>query len=351
MGATPPTFFDEIIQAGWDPLNPSADCIDAAARPPMPEYLSGGDRVGIHEKLLSIDLVRRFPSLRKGHPGDNEARAIAMLAALLAIRAAGRDLSTLTKEQLASHLEAIREWDEFRYRPAQDRFEAIRRAGLGPQDVRGRERELEPALTFNLLLHEKGWTDFEGNREAAMEALRLAEQRGVLPKQVPEVRSDLAASKMTDDDVSDLIGLLLSKNKEQDLFHVTGEGKFRLGAREGRDALESVVGAIEPVHQENSEPLPEEFDSAPDSKRTPADESAERELAALARQCIQEHRDSAPSDPIVALVAENFERLKRGEISARGLAEEAGVDRKAIDRELETLRTMLVKRFGGDAFD
>lgn len=314
----------------------------------MPDHLSEEDRLGIHEKLLSIDLVRRFPAAFGHGPANDEGREIAVAAALHSIRAAGRDLSTLEKEAFAAHMHAMDAWDANRFRPSEARFEVAVRAGLTPNDARDSHAEFEPAFSFSMLLHAKGWTDFEGNRISAVEVVRQAELRGVLSRQVWDVRSSLAGMKMTDDDVTDLLGLLLSKNRDQPLFHVTDDNKFRLGARDGRDALESVVGAIEPVHEDRSEPAPEDFQPAQEDESTPADLAAENEMETLVPQCVQEWRGAAASDSVEALVADNFERLKSGETSARALAEGAGISRASVDRAVDALRSALARRFGGE---
>jgi len=341
-------FLDEIARAGWDPTDPSPDCISATARPVMPEHLSEEDRLGIHQMLIRIDVARRFPEALGHGQADDEARDLAVVAQLHSLRAAGRDLTTLHPEEFAAHARAMDVWEHGRLKPAETRLEAAIAAGLGPQEIRPQFMEYEPALAYHTVLHSMGWTDWAGNRRAAAAAIKLAEERGVIAGEQRKMTTDLKDLVMTDGDVGDMIGLMLSKNPEQKLFHVTAEKKFCLGPKDARDALESVVGAVQHVRQKDSEPLPDDTDPAQDAEPTPFDAVVVNERMSLVRQFVQERRAQAASDSIQALVADNFERLKLGEISARALAETAGVSRATIDREVDALRADLLKLFGGD---
>ncbi len=310
----------------------------------MPKRLSEMDRLGVHRNLVLVDLLRRFEKVRREARKREEMELLVKTSTLLVLKTAGRDLRDLGKEEFRRILEDLDTWERTRLRPAAERLQAAAKAGLRLAQVKESLNEYEPAWTDWALLYEKGWTDFEGNRRAVVEAVRLGERRGVLAKHGNDLEADLADMQMEDSDVAGFLELVTSQDPGQRLFYVTSEGQFRLGATEGRDALESVLGIVEPVRQRDGTPLQQDFEQDDQAREDPAKIASEIDLLASVREWLRGRRDRAEAGSVDAIAADNFERLMEG-LSVRELARETRAARPTLDRAARSLRANLASRF------
>ncbi len=334
-------FAVHLDSSGWNPLEPSPESLAATRRPAMPTHLSELDRLGIHRKLVHIDLLRRFYDRLPTANHQHELRFLLTAATLHALRESGRDLRALSKEHYSDTLATLHRWEHTSLLESEERLNSARVASPMLLRPDGIYPEFEPMFTYSRLLFESDSTDFAGNCRSAEQAMRLGERRGRLSADPSWLASDLAGLKFTDAEVGELLDVMTSKNQAQHLFHVTRDGKFRLGARDARDAIESVIGAVEPVRQAQSDQLSDDVDLQDASNRDPGEDLAAQDELARVRQWLRDRCDDAAPGSPDAIVAENFERLMAQGLSIRELAKETGAPRSTLDRAAERLRAAL----------
>jgi hypothetical protein len=205
-------------------------------------------------------------------------------------------------------------------------------------EFRASRAQFEPAITHNELQFEMGTTDWEGDLKATRAGLEMGESRGVPKRHRRQAADDLRAPDLNHEDVGGLLRVMTAKNPGQHLFHVTDEGKFRLGATEVRDALESVITPVEPVREERGLELADGVaESKPDDELTPAELEAEAEQVVVIRQFLEARRDRAQPGTVEHVVLVNWDRLVTGEASRRQLAKETGLSRQSLDRAYDAV--------------
>jgi len=337
-------FIKETIAAGWDPTAPSEECIRRTMRPQMPEYLSPLDKRGIHWLLVDLEILRSFPTARNKKTPPRQVEVTALLHALRAERIS---LAELGLDRFRSIHEELGPWLDERMRPSESRLNAAFAAEMSHEKFESRILEFEPAWTRNVLQLDLKTTDWEGNRKAVLEGVRLSELRGVTGVRArTELRRGFGLA-LTDADVHRILPLLTASNPGQNLYEVTRAGQFRLVPSRVRDALESVLGAVQPVHEERGQPLPEKAgDLFASELATPAQEAAEVEGMVILRQIVASKRDDAPEGSPARIVLDHFEAINAGQVTARQLWRETGVSRKQLDRALAAVRDDLKKTLG-----
>lgn len=328
----------ELERRGWDPFQPSVDCLRQTTQPNFSHHLDQLDRIGVHRKLLDVDLILRFwPVFRRSEFRTVQVRVSA--ATLHAIRAEGIDITSMTMPIYQSWLEELRCWKRAVFDPAMKAFEMAR----SPEEVLTHRERFEPALSYRKLLFESGMTDFVGNREALKAAMRLAEHQGVLAKQHRDVDKDLANVEVTDEDVYRFILMITDQEPDRNLFHASGKGQFILGAEEARDAENKHVDPIQPVYEQSDRrSLSATADQEDPSNPLTALEAGE--ALQTIRKVLMERRDRRGLDPAAAVALDHFASIRQGEESARAVAKKEGVSRATLDRRLSELDEEIRRR-------
>lgn len=321
----------ELDRRGWNPLRPSGECMQQTTQPNFSHYLDQLDRIGVHRKLLDVDLILRFwPVFRRSELRTVQVRVSA--ATLHAIRAEGIDITSMTMPIYQSWLAELLCWEQTVFVPAMNAFEKAQ----SPEEVRTHRARFEPALTYRVLLFEGGMTDFVGNRKALKAAMRLAEHQGVLTKQHRDVDKDLANVGVTDEDVYRFILMITDQEPDRNLFHASGKGQFILGAEEARDAENKHVYPIQPVYEQSDRrSLSVAADKEDPSNPLAALEAGE--ALQTVRKVLMERRDRRGLNVEAAVALDHFVGIRQGEESARAVAEKEGISRATLDRRLREL--------------
>ncbi len=340
--------------SGWNPLCPSVECVRDTQPPKMPAFLGSLDRMGIHRRLLRVDLLRRFDWLRRWESEQEEMQLVEAAATLHALRSAGQDLSRLGTDEYQGVLASLAAWERDCYGPANERLYAAVKSGLSGREIFRNRRLYEPALTDWVVLYAKGWTDFEGNRRALRSGLRLVVECGVLPAH----SGTCSAPECTDDDVIRAFEMLTADTPERHLFYVTSEGQFRLGATEARDGLETVVGAVAPVRQQygrrDAEGGPREVagfegglgESVPAATEV-TKQVEEQDLVATIRVALEYRAAREDSGSPDWIAATHFLQVADGSKTVAGLATELTVEPRTLQRAFERIREDLQSKLRG----
>ena len=330
-----------LNQLGWNPLEPSAECVEWTNRVEFPPQFDQADRVGVHRKLIHYELVRRQMQSRK--TGDTSFDAASLCAATLhALRVDGVVLGGLTTSEYQGWLARLNKWEDGTLAPSL--VELNRMESLA--DAEARLDLVEPGLTYSRLLYALDLVEWEQNRRALAVAVKLSELRGVQAKEARQhVRQDLASLQPTDDDVGGFVRMVTTEEPDRNLFHVHRRtGRFVLGAEEARDAVDHLSDPVQGVRGPRSETPEEDPAVLADAADEPARSAEERDLAQEARAYLQELRDTEADDAVLAAVMDNFQRI--AEEGSAAVARDIGADEQAVRRRAAKVREMLLKRLG-----
>ncbi|MBL8863033.1 MAG: hypothetical protein JNK02_13630 [Planctomycetes bacterium] len=325
-----------FLAAGWDPMQPSADCVAKTEPRLTPNTLSEEDRRGVHWVLLRLDLCRRFyPHISPKNP-DEDSRALVYAATLHMMRVAGLPLD---KSSFHAALKAVDTWERVVLTPAYERMEAARKLANTTEEVLQARVSLEPAWTLELTRNERGWIDLDGNISALQSALRQVEKRGVLPTHAGDV-SVPDASEET------LAWIMEHTSSRKKLSWVTTSKQIRLGNTELRDALEALVGAVEPVREARSEEADEPSLAAElVSESPPPSWLAEaKDLGEVVKVWAAARAARDTGDPHATAVLAKFQELITGDLSVTALAAELGLDPESLRRAQMRLWEDLLSR-------
>jgi hypothetical protein len=321
---------EALQEAGWDPLDPSEECREKTQRPPMLDRLEAIDVVGIHWIIVSLELMLKFP--------NEDGRELLNIAVLFVLRECEVE-GGLTPLAAKRERAALDEWYHTRYRQSGERLRAATF-----EEVAARPQDYEPSLSSALMKEDRGWTDFDGNRREAALGIDQAEARGCLARHRAH-QGKAPKLEVTDDDVEKLLEVMISKDQGQHLFHTTAQGKFRLGAREVRDALERVLGRVAGVHQEHQE----RYEPTRDERQV-EDEGrtlAEREdQLAVFKEWRNERLARAEAGSIEAIALEHLVAIEddADDTSARSVAEAHDMNRNELNVHLHALKEDLRRR-------
>jgi hypothetical protein len=292
----------------------------------MPTHLTEMDRMGVHRRLLYLELIRLCHKSIRATRGEIDARPLVAASTLHAHRAGGHVLDASTVRGYREILHAFETWEVERFLPAHAQY---LKGVAEKRSYMWAEQHAEPAWTFRRLFYEAQRTDFEANRSAAVHAIRLVE-----PKPV-----NMA---MTDDDVEAFLGVLTAKDPGQKLFYVTKDGKWRLGAEEARNALVSVVGAVEP---DTIEP-PHGIWQEQELSTKPSTEADDSDHIRAVMEFLRSQRDAAESGSAEAIAADALMReITEGPAALRKVAEQHGVDDSTLGRASRRLRERVAAKF------
>jgi len=293
----------------------------------MPARLAPIDAVGIHMILAYNEVYRRFPRL--------EAQAYPRTAALFAVRAC-ETRRKLTPESFVRLEHVLMTWYDGRYADSSNR---LRTATL--EEISADPGYYDPALTLSLLVCQRDWVDFPGNRSAARMGIRLSEQRGNRSAK-GEIDPELSNLHLTDADIEDLLRVMTEQDPGQRLFYVTKAKKYRLGAHEVRDAVDRNVGAVEPVHEKGrGRRLPLELlrdraaaGGAPEQRDGAADEL--KAARVLLRDLEARTRPGSMDSIALDYISQRLHQQQ--ELSVRAYARERGVNHETLRRHVAAIR-------------
>lgn len=339
------------VAAGWDPLAPNSECLRATSVTRVPAHLTPEDRRGVHALLIKGELNRRF--FGDMIDLDEKSGTTDHLVTLHVLREAGLPLT-----DAAYHMERTRigDWCKHRLAQADARLTNDRNDGLTPEEADLARDLYEPALSWRSLLFSLGWFDFEGDRHALKSALKLVEHRGVLPSQAVEVME----IECTSESVAWFLETTMDAKPRSHLFHVTEEGKFRLGDTEVRDALEQLVPGVEPVKERHGRSaeygtvpthrtIPEGFDVVDPGAGDPLREAEDADTLAavstwLASRAAREEAGSVGPRLLPHLLA-----ILMDDSSVAGVAAAEGLDKQAAARAVRRIKEKLAAQLRSEA--
>jgi len=165
--------WDVFRRAGWDPFDPSSECLEATHPPRMHPSLTEMDRLGILHQYIFIRAFSRF-GRGTSYKGE-QAEEVMLLATCLALRRTDL-LEDLTIELAQEWSNKIFEWRRDVLHPAWSRMESA------PAGLETNPAAYEPATTLVLVLAEMGLVDQERDRSLMALGQAMHEEGRKRPK-------------------------------------------------------------------------------------------------------------------------------------------------------------------------
>ncbi len=326
-----------LSRHGWHPANPSAQCVEATAKPVLRSgLLSERDRFGIHVGLIQLEIRRHIPGL-VGERGTVAVTTLTQAVVLHALRASGEDLEGFSQERFLALLRDLELWENERWSPS---LAAIREAG---SYVDGQSLgQFEPALSGLIAQDQRGFFNRNGNSRALRAGLMRSEHRGALhPRHRADLRAEIRQLPIGDHEVEELLETILSREPNRRLFHAHGS-VFLLGSSEIRDAIDWLAGSvIAPVREAREIELDEGWEES-ELMISDGESLAEpRDSMGAFRRNMQDLRDRLEEDEPLAIVADNLDDLLSGRLSIKDLAARGAGDRERIGRALGVIKGKL----------
>lgn len=331
---------ERIIEAGWDPLNPSAECQAALQWPRVLHRMHPKDAWGIHADLTARKLVSRF--LRGTAPDEESARLMRFTAQLhvMAETTPRAEWTLEVQREVTARLDA---WERTSLRPAEDRLLADARAHGADYIWRHRDR-YEPALTCGELGAALNLTDIDGD------VVRLG--RALLTVDEEVGHGYLPADRIgRPEHVYDYFVLLTSRGHT--ITRVDALGRTVLDEDSTARAIrmiyrprveERIVPASQLGEDSNFDLFAARESPEPSPDITAEDADGLVRVMAAIQQC----RASGGTARATRIVLDHLEDLLEGDVQIGNLATEHGITPQALRQAFAAQRLDLQRRLPAD---
>jgi hypothetical protein len=334
---------EELQRAGWDPFDPSEECIQATELPPMMSHLREMDRLGIYHQILWMKLLCRFGkgTTYKGRRGQS----LGAIALLFALRRSNLK-DDLTPEVATQWLIRVQRWRDVVLDPANERMERA-----GPVEVLANPLAYEPAVTMAWFNANSGLIDPERDR------LLMGIGRAMHEKQRKNIKQPIPTSEEELPAYHDLF-----TRDGRAIARITDAGKIEIDPKQVKSAADSFDPerrrVVRQQDREAGDRRREREQKATRqkhgrSRRVPCSEPvteliAKRDAVAAVRKVIRARLAMAKPKTARWHVLKNFAKVassKKPDKSTRALAVKVGMDestlREVLHDELRAIRAAL----------
>lgn len=316
-----------VVDAGWNPFDPSPEWATKNAARPELARLSDMDRRGVHWTLI---VLRAFSALLRGKEWTDDRGEALMFGSAVWLLILERGKDGLTVEDVDALSIQINEWREKRLHPANERLDAAFEAHGGDY-VMAHGAEFEPAFTLALCQKDLGLADFDGDLRRFNKAMAFHDAG----RRESRTGNDYDFSYLAE------MFPILTANGET-VGEIDDRGRFILTVTAAKARLDHLFGRRDPRKMKREVLLADVPEVV-----APPDDVVPKDAVEFVRALIRQRAEAAKPRTMRRFVIENVIPLRDGSMRTEDVASRFRVTDRAVRRELQHQVEELARRVRG----